>query len=41
MKESNFNDSKYYEIITLKSNVQLDTTNAGDGSSAEHAHKIK
>ena len=41
-----YGDSRSYNytfrpVITLKSNVQLDTTNAGDGSSAEHAHKIK
>lgn len=28
-------------VITLKSNIQLDTTKTGDGSSAEHAYEIK
>ena len=28
-------------VITLNSNVQLDTTKTGDGSSAEHAYEIK
>ena len=28
-------------VITLNSNVQMDTENSGDGSTAEQAYKIK
>lgn len=34
-------DYAFRPIITLNSNVQLDTANSGDGSTAEHAYVIK
>ena len=36
-----FDACSYRPIVTLNSNVQLDTTKTVDGSSAEHAYEIK